>query len=69
VLLEAAPDTVQVSVRDEGAGIAAGRLAQAEREGRLGVASSIRGRVAELGGRAELATGGYGTEWEIVVPR
>jgi signal transduction histidine kinase len=69
VLLEAAPDTVQVSVRDEGAGIAAGRLEQAEREGRLGVASSIRGRVAELGGRAELATGGYGTEWEIVVPR
>jgi signal transduction histidine kinase len=69
VLLEAAPDTVQVSVRDEGPGIAAGRLEEAEREGRLGVASSIRGRVAELGGRAELSTGGYGTEWELSFPR
>jgi signal transduction histidine kinase len=69
VLLEAAPDAVQVSVRDEGAGIPAGRLEQAEREGRFGVASSIRGRVAELGGRAELSTGGFGTEWELTVPR
>ena len=69
VLLEAAPDAVHISVRDEGPGIAAGRLEQAEREGRLGVTSSIRGRLLDLGGRAELSTGGYGTEWELVVPR
>jgi signal transduction histidine kinase len=69
VLLEASPAAVQVSVRDEGPGIPAGRLEQAGSEGRLGVASSIRGRVAELGGRAELSTGGFGTEWELTVPR
>ena len=69
VLLEASPGAVQVSVRDEGPGIPAGRLDEAEGEGRLGVASSIRGRVAELGGRAELSTGGFGTEWELTVPR
>lgn len=69
VLLEAEPDTVHVSVRDEGPGIPAGRLEEAEREGRLGVASSIRGRVGELGGRADLSTGGYGTEWELAFPR
>ncbi len=69
VLLESAPDAVHVSVRDEGPGIPAGRLEAAEREGRIGVASSIRGRVAELGGTVELTTGSYGTEWELTFPR
>jgi len=69
VLLEAGPEAVQVSVRDEGPGIPEGRLEEAARDGRLGVESSIRGRVAELGGRAELTTGGFGTEWELVFPR
>jgi signal transduction histidine kinase len=69
VLLDAAPDAVHVTVRDEGPGIAAGRLEQAEEEGRLGVASSIRGRLADLGGSAELTTGSYGTVWELTVPR
>jgi len=69
VLLEAFPDRVEVSVRDDGPGIAEGRLAEAEREGRLGVSGSIRGRIADLGGRAELTTGSFGTEWEFVVPR
>jgi len=69
VLLEAAPEELHVSVRDEGPGIPEGRLEEAERQGRLGVASSIRGRVAELGGRAELTTGGFGTEWELCFPR
>jgi signal transduction histidine kinase len=69
VLLEAFPDRVVVSVRDEGPGIPAGRLEAAEADGRLGVAESIRGRVAELGGKAELTTGSYGTEWELTVPR
>jgi Family of unknown function (DUF5931) len=69
VLVEATRDEVRISVRDEGPGIAEGRLEEAERTGRLGVSSSIRGRVAELGGRAELTTGGHGTEWELVVAR
>lgn len=69
VLLEAFADRVELSVRDEGPGIPAGRLDDAEAEGRLGVAGSIRGRVADLGGTATLTTGDGGTEWEITVPR
>ena len=69
VLLEELPDRVEVTVRDEGPGIPEGRLAQAEREGRLGVIGSIRGRMADLGGTATLATGSFGTEWELSVPR
>ena len=70
VLLEDLGEEVVVSVRDDGRGIPAGRLAEAEREGRLGVVASIRGRVAELGGTAELTSApGQGTEWELRVPR
>jgi signal transduction histidine kinase len=69
VLLQAFPDRVEVSVRDDGPGIPAGRLDEAVGQGRLGVSESIRGRIAELGGTADLATGTFGTEWEIVVPR
>lgn len=68
VLLESFADRVVVSVRDEGPGIPAGRLAEAEASGRLGVSQSIRGRVEELGGSATLRTGPDGTEWELVVP-
>jgi signal transduction histidine kinase len=68
VLLEAFDDRVVVSVRDEGPGIPEGRLEQAAAEGRLGVRESIRGRIADLGGTAELSTGSFGTEWEFVVP-
>jgi len=68
VLVEAAEDAVTVSVRDDGPGISDGRLAAAEAEGRLGVTSSIRGRMAELGGTATLDTGSFGTEWELSVP-
>ncbi len=69
VLLEAFPDRVELAVRDEGPGIPAGRLEQAESEGRLGVSGSIRGRIADLGGTVELSTGSFGTEWEVTVPR
>ncbi|MEV7428786.1 DUF5931 domain-containing protein [Nocardioides sp. NPDC092400] len=68
VLLEAFPDRVELSVRDEGPGIPEGRLERAAAEGRLGVSESIRGRVADLGGTATLSTGSFGTEWELVVP-
>ncbi|MCD2192998.1 DUF5931 domain-containing protein [Actinomycetospora endophytica] len=70
VLLEDEADTVTISVRDDGPGIPSGRLAEAADQGHLGVASSIRGRVAELGGTAELVTApGDGVEWELRVPR
>jgi signal transduction histidine kinase len=69
VLLEAFPDRLEVSVRDEGPGIPEGRLEQADGEGRLGVGQSIRGRITDLGGTATLHTGPHGTEWELSVPR
>ena len=69
VLLEELPDRVEVSVRDEGPGIAPGRLEAAAGEGRLGVCGSIRGGLAELGGTATLTTGSFGTEWELSLPR
>jgi len=58
-----------VTVRDEGPGIPAGRLEEAEAAGRLGIKESICGRIRDLGGTAELSTGSYGTEWEFTVPR
>ena len=69
VLLEDLGDQVLVSVRDEGPGIADGRLEEAESEGRLGVSESIRGRMSDLGGTARLTTGTAGTEWELAFPR
>ncbi|MCW2879071.1 MAG: Signal transduction histidine kinaselike protein [Sphaerisporangium sp.] len=69
VFAEGNDDSVTVTVRDEGPGIPAGRLAEAELEGRLGVAQSIRGRVAGLGGTvAFLSVPGQGTEMELTVP-
>ena len=70
VLLEDLGDSVTVSVRDDGVGIADGRLEQAVDEGRVGIAKSIVGRMNWLGGEAKLSTGpGAGTEWELTVPR
>lgn len=69
VLLQAFPDHVEVSVRDDGPGIADGRVVEAGAQGRLGISESIRGRIEDLGGKAELITGAAGTEWELTVPR
>ncbi|WP_342777234.1 MacS family sensor histidine kinase [Nocardioides eburneiflavus] len=68
VLAQAGPDAVTISVRDDGPGIPAGRLDAAASEGRLGVASSIRGRIEELGGTAAVESGEWGTEWDLTVP-
>ncbi|MFC9391858.1 MacS family sensor histidine kinase [Streptomyces sp. NPDC057027] len=70
ILIEDWPDEVVVTVRDDGPGIPEGRLAEAWGEGRMGVALSIRGRLRDLGGSAELiSVPGQGTEVELKVPR
>jgi signal transduction histidine kinase len=70
VLCEDLGDAVTVTVRDDGVGIAAGRLDEAARQGRVGVSKSIVGRLAALGGSAALHTEvGEGTEWELNLPR
>ncbi|SOJ56331.1 hypothetical protein MSIMFB_03809 [Mycobacterium simulans] len=69
VLLEDLGDSITVSIRDDGVGIAAGRLEEAAGQGRLGISKSIVGRLMSLGGNAELRTEvGEGTEWELSVP-
>ncbi|MFC4468227.1 MacS family sensor histidine kinase [Streptomyces xiangluensis] len=70
ILVEDEPDAVIVTVRDDGPGIPEGRLAQAEGEGRMGVALSIRGRLRDIGGTAEvISIAGQGTEVELSVPK
>jgi signal transduction histidine kinase len=70
VLLEDLGSEIVVSVRDDGVGIPPGRVAEAEREGRMGIANSLRGRVAALGGSVHLETApGEGVEWELRVTR
>jgi signal transduction histidine kinase len=70
VLLEDLGSEIVVSVRDDGVGIPAGRIDEAEREGRMGIAKSLRGRIAALGGSVSLETApGEGTEWELRVNR
>ncbi|MDT5028024.1 MAG: hypothetical protein QOE61_4450 [Micromonosporaceae bacterium] len=70
ILLEDERDVITVTVRDDGPGIPAGRLEQAATQGRLGVAQSIRGRIADLGGGVAItATPGQGTEVELTVRR
>ena len=69
VFVEETGAELSITIRDDGAGIPAGRLEQAERDGRLGVTRSIRGRVAELGGRCTItSTPGKGTTIEMRVP-
>jgi signal transduction histidine kinase len=70
VLVEDERAAVTVSVRDDGPGIEPGRLEEAERDGRMGMSRSIRGRIAALGGTVTVvSTPGQGTEVELRVPR
>jgi signal transduction histidine kinase len=70
VLLEDLGDSVTVSIRDDGIGIAPGRLDEAARQGHVGISKSIVGRLESLAGTAQLSTDlGEGTEWELSVPR
>jgi signal transduction histidine kinase len=70
VLLEDLGGEIVISVRDDGVGIAPDRIEEAEGEGRMGIARSMRGRVADLGGTIAVETApGAGVEWELRVPR
>src|SRR6476661_5228086 len=60
VLVDADDDEVAVTVRDSGAGVPPGRLEEAADQGRLGVSSSILGRLADLGGSATVTSGPAG---------
>jgi len=70
VLVEDEAGQVTVTVRDDGAGMASCRLADASAEGRLGVAQSIIARMRALGGDAVIVSApGRGTEVELRLPR
>jgi signal transduction histidine kinase len=70
VLVDDEGTQVSVTIRDDGPGIPAGRLAAAAAEGRLGVCQSISGRIRDLGGSADItSTPGTGTEVRLHVPR
>ena len=70
ILVEDEGDGVVVTVRDDGPGIPEGRLEQARKAGRLGVAHSIQGRLRDVGGHVEVVSiPGQGTEVEMRVPR
>jgi signal transduction histidine kinase len=70
VLVEDEPGQVTVTIRDDGPGIPAGRLAEAAAAGRLGISHSIRGRLRDLGGSAAISSvPGEGTEVELCLPR
>lgn len=70
LLLEDEGGFITVSVRDDGPGIADGRLDEASAAGRMGVRRSIIGRIEDLGGSATLSSApGHGTEWELRIPR
>jgi signal transduction histidine kinase len=69
VLVDDEGQAVSVTVRDDGPGIPAGRLAEAAAEGRLGVSHAIVGRIRDLGGSADICSPpGGGTEVRLRVP-
>lgn len=70
VLIDDAGDDIVVTVRDNGVGVSEDRITAASSRGRLGVSSSIRGRLEELGGSARYLYGpGGGTTVEMWVPK
>jgi signal transduction histidine kinase len=70
VLVEDETSGVVVTVRDDGVGMAPDRATQARAAGRLGLATSVIGRVRSLGGDATITSSpGAGVEVELRVPR
>jgi signal transduction histidine kinase len=69
VLVEDDGEAITVTVRDDGPGIAPGRLDAAAAAGRLGVAQSIQGRMRDVGGTTVITSQpGDGTEVELRLP-
>jgi signal transduction histidine kinase len=61
---------VIVTVRDNGLGVSQERIDAAAQRGRLGVVSSIKGRIEDLGGRTRYLPGpGGGTMVEMWIPK
>jgi len=70
VLLEEETGQITLTIRDDGVGMPATRLAEAAAADRLGVSRSIVGRLRDLGGEAVITTSpGLGTEIEMRLPR
>ena len=70
VLIEDIGKDVTVTIRDNGVGVPAARLAEAAVSGRMGVAYSIVGRMSDLGGTATLdSRPGAGTCLELTVSK
>jgi len=70
VLIEDKGRDVTVTIRDNGVGVTAGRLAEAAVSSRMGVAGSIRGRMSDLGGTVTLDSWpGAGTCVELTVSK
>ena len=70
ILLENEQHGIRVTVRDNGTGFPPERPAEAARAGRLGIAQSMRGRIADCGGTTTIhSRPGQGTEVEFWVPR
>ena len=70
VLIEDQGKDVTVTIRDNGVGVQAGRLAEAAESGRMGVANSIRRRMSDLGGTAIIESRpGAGTCLELTVSK
>jgi signal transduction histidine kinase len=70
VLVDDLGPEVLLTVRDNGVGVSPERIEEAARSGRLGVSSSIRGRIEDLGGTASYRFGpGSGTTLEMSVPK
>lgn len=70
VLVDDLGSDVVVTVRDNGIGVSEERMIEAGANGRLGVSSSIKGRIEDLGGRASYLFGpGGGTTVEMWIPK
>jgi signal transduction histidine kinase len=70
VLLEDDGGQLVISIRDDGIGVSAQRLAEAAEADRMGVAQSIVKRIADVGGAATVGPApGGGTEVQLTVPR
>jgi signal transduction histidine kinase len=70
ILIEDKGRDVTVTIRDNGVGVPAGRLAEAAMNGRMGMSNSIEGRMFDLGGSVIFdSRPGEGTYLELTVAK